>query len=123
MRPAEAQALQFGIAHPSVENAIGGVGCEPPGKRQSSLLAEPVGELLAIELGVVHEIERVIQVLLEREIDTIDDVISVDPARHIEAVALDEAASSTQEHGWDVAAWPIDASKAQDADIDALRTQ
>jgi hypothetical protein len=123
VRPAETQALQFGIAHPSVQNAIGCVDGEPPRKRQPSLLAEPVGELLAVELGVIDEIERVIEASRECEIHTTYNVVTVNPTRHIEAVALDEAASSTQERGWDVAAWPIDASKAQDADIHVLRAQ
>jgi len=88
MREAEAKLLKLLITHPRIKDSIAGVSGQPLGQWQPSALTQPICELLAVALGVIDQVVRVIQALVKGEVDTANDVVAVNPARHIQAITL-----------------------------------
>ncbi len=93
MTEGEANLLQLFVANACIEIPISRVYCQPLGQRQASSLAEAIRKLLATQLCVVDKIIGFIQALIECEANTPDNVIAVNPARNILAVALDQSTS------------------------------
>ena len=90
----ETNLFELLIADTRIKNSITRVSRQPRGQGQPGPLAQAIRELLAAELGIVDKIVSIIKSLLKCEANTSDNVIAVDPARHIQAVALHKATSS-----------------------------
>ena len=64
-----------------------------------------------------------VELLLSRQVHRLNDVVDVDPARHMVAIALHTLASSSNEPFRDLAIRPVNTTKAQGADIDHFTAQ
>jgi hypothetical protein len=89
----EPNLLELVIADARIKNPIIRVSRQPLGQGQTGPLTQAIRELLAAELGIVDKIVSIIKSMLKCEANTSDNVIAVDPARDIQAVALHKATS------------------------------